>query len=159
MLYLRPCKYVLRALTYISLHSDSGLCRTKKIAESENIPAPFLAKLLLRLVRSGLLVSAKGPKGGFGLARPSKEIPLIEIVSVVDGEDQFTRCALGLVQCSDDFPCSLHDTWQPLREKIINYLSVVTLADFAEAHARKKQLSLPSMEIKRRFPRKQRGRS
>ena len=140
MLYSRPCEYALRALTYISLHSDTELNRAKEIAESENIPAPFLAKLLQQLARSGLLVSVKGPKGGFGLARPSKEISLMEVVSVMDGEDQFTRCAVGLVECSDDSPCPLHDTWKPLREKIIDYLAAETLADLAEALARKKQL-------------------
>ena len=87
MLYSRPCEYALRALTYITINIDMELIRAQEIAEAECLPAPFLAKLLQQLARSGVLVSVKGPKGGFGLARPPKEISLMEVVFAVDGED------------------------------------------------------------------------
>ncbi|HJP13403.1 MAG TPA: Rrf2 family transcriptional regulator, partial [Nitrospinota bacterium] len=100
MIYSRPCEYALRALTYITVNSDSELIRTQEIAEAEGLPAPFLAKLLQQLARSGILVSVKGPKGGFGLARPPKEISLLEVVTAIDGEDGFMRCAIGLAECT-----------------------------------------------------------
>ena len=139
MLYSRPCEYALRALTYISLNPDMKLIRAQEIAEAENLPAPFLAKLLQQLARSGVLVSVKGPKGGFGLARPSKEISLMEVVSAVDGEDGFNRCAVGLAECTDEMPCPLHDTWKPLRLQILDYMSGRSLADMADAMSVKKK--------------------
>ncbi len=140
MLYSRPCEYALRALTHISLNLNMELIRAQEIAEAESLPAPFLAKLLQQLARAGILVSVKGPKGGFGLARPPKEISLFEIVSAVDGVEGFTRCAVGLAECTDEAPCPLHDTWTPIRDQITAYLEAETLADLAEALARKKQL-------------------
>ncbi len=140
MLYSRPCEYALRALTYITTNIDMELIRAQEIAEAESLPAPFLAKLLQQLARSGILVSVKGPKGGFGLARPPKEISLLEVVSVVDGEDGFTRCAVGLAECSDTAPCPLHDTWKLLRTEILDYMAGRSLADLAEAMVKKKLL-------------------
>lgn len=139
MLYSRPCEYALRALTYISLNTDMELIRAQEIAEAENLPAPFLAKLLQQLARSGVLVSVKGPKGGFGLARPANEISLMEVVSAVDGEEGFKRCAVGLAECTDEMPCPLHDTWKPLRLQILDYMSGRSLADLAEAMVVKKK--------------------
>ncbi len=115
------------------------LIRAQEIAEAENLPAPFLAKLLQQLARAGVLVSVKGPKGGFGLARPPEEISLMDVVSAVDGEDGFKRCAVGLSECSDDMPCPLHDTWKPLRLKILDYMAGRSLADLAEAMVAKKK--------------------
>lgn len=140
MLYSRPCEYALRALTYLSSQNEKGLSRVHEIAESEDLPAPFLAKLLQQLARTGILTSVKGPKGGFGLARRPEEISLIEIVSAVDGTESLNRCAVGLAECSDNSPCPLHDSWKPLRTQITTYLSEQTLADLASALARKKQL-------------------
>ncbi len=140
MLYSRPCEYALRALTYLSSQEENTLSRVHEIAESEDLPAPFLAKLLQQLARTGILTSVKGPKGGFGLARRPGEISLIEIVSAVDGTESFNRCAVGLAECSDTAPCPLHDTWKPLRTQITDYLTEQTLADLATALARKKQL-------------------
>ena len=142
MLYSRPCEYALRALTHISLNLDMELIRAQEIAEAENLPAPFLAKLLQQLARSGVLVSVKGPKGGFGLARPPQEISLMEVVSAVDGEEGFKRCAVGLAECTDETPCPLHDTWKPFRLQILDYMSGRSLADLAEAmDAKKKTIS------------------
>ena len=142
MLYSRPCEYALRALTHISLNLDMELIRAQEIAEAENLPAPFLAKLLQQLARSGVLVSVKGPKGGLGLARPPQEISLMEVVSAVDGEEGFKRCAVGLAECTDETPCPLHDTWKPLRLQILDYMSGRSLADLAEAmDAKKKTIS------------------
>ena len=140
MIYSRPCEYALRALTYITVNSDSELIRTQEIAEAEGLPAPFLAKLLQQLARSGILVSVKGPKGGFGLARPPKEISLLEVVTAIDGEDGFMRCAIGLAECTDTAPCPLHDTWKPLRDQILDYMAGRSLSNLAEAITRKKEL-------------------
>jgi Rrf2 family protein len=139
MLYSRPCEYALRALTHISSNLDMELIRAQEIAEAENLPAPFLAKLLQQLARAGVLISVKGPKGGFGLARPPEEISLMEVVSAVDGEDDFKRCAVGLSECNDEMPCPLHDTWKPFRLKILDYMLGKSLADLADAMVVKKK--------------------
>ncbi len=140
MIYSRPTEYALRALTYMGTHRPEGVTRVQEIAQAEDLPAPFLAKVLQQLARSGLLTSVKGPKGGFGFSRPPDQIALMEVVSVVDGTEGFSRCAVGLAECSDEMPCPLHDAWKPLRERINQYLAGITVADLATAMKRKREL-------------------
>ena len=141
MLYSKPCEYVLRALTYLSSQNQRELFSVHEIAKSEDLPTPYLAKLLQRLAQRGILTSVKGPKGGFGLARRPEDITLMEVVEAVDGTEEFTRCAVGLAECSDTSPCPLHDTWKPLKTSITDYMSEQTLADLASALAQKKKLN------------------
>jgi len=55
------------------------------IAEKRGIPERFLLKVLKPLVSAQVLLSVKGPNGGYRLARPASEINVLEIVEAVDG--------------------------------------------------------------------------
>lgn len=138
MLYSKPCEYAIRAMAYLA--RSGPVARGEEIAHAENIPAPVLAKILQELARKGLLASRRGPGGGFRLARRPQLITLRDVVAAIDGLDQFLECAVGLERCSDDAPCPLHDTWKGLRERFLNYLETTTLAEMADAVARKKEL-------------------
>ena len=82
------CKYGLRAIVYIAGKSNNGeKIGIKRISSDLDLPMPFLAKILQSLARQKILLSSKGPNGGFSLARDPKEIYLIEVVTAIDGED------------------------------------------------------------------------
>ncbi len=140
MLYSRPCEYALRAITYMGTRTGEGMIRVQEIAQAEGLPAPFLAKVLQQLTRAGILNSVKGPRGGFGFSRPPDKISVFEVVAAVDGTEAFDRCAVGLAECADDSPCPLHDTWKPLRLRITEYLTNLTVSDLAVAIRRKREL-------------------
>lgn len=105
----------------------------RRIAEDEGIPEIHLGKILQQFVRAGLLKSRKGPTGGFALRRRATDIRLIDIVTQTDGALEYQRCALGLAQCSNDRPCSIHDKWTVLRSGILEYLEGNTVAGLAKA--------------------------
>ena len=149
MIYSRPTEYALRALTYMGVRNPRGVTRVQEIAQAEDLPAPFLAKVLQQLARSGLLISVKGPKGGFGFSRPPAQISLMAVVAVVDGTEGISRCAVGLVECSDDAPCPLHEAWKPLRNQINGYLEGISVADLATALNRKRQILNRKLPISR----------
>lgn len=140
MLYSRPCEYAIRALTYMGSMPLDEKIRVQEIAQSEGLPAPFLAKVLQQLTRAGILASVKGPRGGFGFARPPQEVTVYEVVAAVDGTEAFGRCAVGLAECSDEASCPLHDTWKPLRLEIQEYLAGLKISDLTIAWLRKKEL-------------------
>lgn len=103
------CKYALRALIYLGKFSkDEKMIGIKKISEDLNLSSPFLGKILQNLVKQKLLISTKGPNGGFALARKASEITLWDIVTKVDGEEFFTNCLIRLE------PCKTHDDSKPL---------------------------------------------
>jgi Rrf2 family transcriptional regulator, iron-sulfur cluster assembly transcription factor len=140
MIYSRPCEYAIRALAFLAQSPSDCGTPGSAIAEGEGLPAPVLGKVLQDLVRRGLLVSRRGPGGGFRLARNPQLITLRDVVAAIDGLDQFLECAVGLERCSDEAPCPLHDSWKALRQQMLTYLEATTLADMAAAVARKREL-------------------
>jgi Rrf2 family transcriptional regulator, iron-sulfur cluster assembly transcription factor len=103
------CKYALRALIFLGKFSEENKrIGIKRISKELELSSPFLGKILQNLVKQKLLVSTKGPNGGFALARTTEEITLYDIVIKVDGEEFFTNCLIGLE------PCNKHDSTKPL---------------------------------------------
>ncbi|MFC5048857.1 RrF2 family transcriptional regulator [Aquimarina hainanensis] len=90
------CKYAIRSILYLAIHSDeTHKIGVKKVAEEIETPQPFLAKLLQQLVTNKLVSSSKGPKGGFFLDKKNKEKSVWDIIKTIDGTDKFDQCFLG----------------------------------------------------------------
>lgn len=81
----RASSYALHALAHIAAAKPSKPTPSHEIAKAHQIPERFLLKVLKPLVAAGLLHSVKGPRGGYRLARPAREISLLEIIEAVDG--------------------------------------------------------------------------
>ncbi|MFO7852499.1 MAG: RrF2 family transcriptional regulator [Bacteroidota bacterium] len=133
------CKYGIRATVYLAGKSKKGeRIGIRKISEDLELPMPFLAKILQELVKSKILVSSKGPHGGFCIARDPKDIYLIEVVKAIDGEDVFHRCVLYNENCAsfdkDRSPCILHNDYVKARgkiEKLFNTKTIQNLVNVA----------------------------
>ncbi len=126
------CKYALRALIYLGKFSeDDKRIGIKKISEDLSLSSPFLGKILQNLVKQKLLVSTKGPNGGFALAKKSSEITLWNIVTKVDGEEFFTNCLISLEPCRTHDPskplCPVHSQYDRLRSEITKFYNETTL--------------------------------
>ncbi len=127
------CKYALRALIYLGKFSeDEKRIGIKKISEDLRLSSPFLGKILQNLVKQKLLVSTKGPNGGFSLSRDASEITLWDIVTKVDGEEFFTNCLISLEPCKTHDPsrplCPVHAQYEKLRTEIRTFYQETTLA-------------------------------
>ena len=126
-------KYAIRAAIYLALHGEQKKrIDIKTIARSLNIPSPFLAKILQVLSKQKLLVSTKGPNGGFTLAKDPNEISVYEIVTIIDGGDIFDKCLISLRSCNEEgIPCPIHDKFEPVRAEIKKLFREQTLANLA----------------------------
>ena len=123
-------KYALRALIYLELYSTTEKkVGIKQIAEELNIPSPFLGKILQMLVKQHLLESSKGPHGGFSLKRPAIDIPLMEVIEIIDGKDTFDLCVIRTTPCDSSRPCSMHHKLAPLRKEMKSLFTTETIAD------------------------------
>ena len=111
--------YALRAVLYMtSTGKKHKFVPLKRISEDLNISFHFLTKIFQILSRNGLMMSYRGPNGGVALAKPSSEIPLIEIITALEGTEFFEGCILALPRCGDEAPCPLHDYWRKMREEL-----------------------------------------
>ena len=127
------CKYALRALIYLGKNSEKDYrIGIKKISEDLGLSSPFLGKILQNLVKQKLLVSTKGPNGGFALGKNPDQITLWDIVAKVDGEEFFTNCLITLEPCKTHDPskplCPIHSQYDKLRKEITAFYKETTLA-------------------------------
>ncbi len=125
-------QYALYALTYLGQLPEGEFAFAKTIAEAEDVPPNYLAKVLQRLARTGLLESVRGPGGGFRLKVPLDTVTLDSVRSLFEGAWSERICVLGRKQCGDLNPCSAHPQFKPVADQMHNYLRETTVADLVE---------------------------
>ena len=132
-MFSKSCQYALQSVLYIAIHGDSRQpIKIKEISEKQNIPIHFLGKILQILVKHKILVSVKGPTGGFILSDDKNDLTLLKIVEVVDGLDIFNQCGIGLRGCSDEQPCPIHNEYKVVKAKIRTLLEEKTLNELCK---------------------------
>jgi Rrf2 family protein len=127
-MFSKACEYALRACIMIAQKSSEGhKLSIKQIVGEIQGPEHFVAKILQQLSRGGIVRSAKGPSGGFFVDDEQRQIKVIEIVKLIDGDELFKGCGLGLPNCSDEKPCPLHEKFGKIRKDITDMLQTSTL--------------------------------
>lgn len=130
----KTCEYAIRAMLFVAQKSRQGLkVGVKQIAKAIDSPEPFIAKILQELGKKGLVLSAKGPAGGFYLDQKGLQYSLADIVKAIDGDKLFTGCGLGLTSCSAKKPCPIHHDFILVRKQIQSMLQHATLGDYDTA--------------------------
>ena len=81
----KKADYGLMAMKHLAEHAPNGACSAKDVADAYGIPQEALAKILQRLVKSGLLHSQHGMNGGYTLARDPGTISAFEVIRAIDG--------------------------------------------------------------------------
>ncbi len=120
-MFSKSTQYALRAVIYISKYSSKeNKVRLEDISKAIKSPPSFTAKIMQRLTRNSDFVSSiSGPNGGFYMSKQSKELPLIEVLKILDEENILSQCILGLAECSEINPCPLHATYRNIKPDII----------------------------------------
>lgn len=119
--------YSVKALLDLSLQASYGPVPVRAIATRQDIPAPYLEKLLIEMRRAGLVQSIRGSLGGYKLARSPAQISLGQILEAV-GEtiEPLPRHTPASAQAEDWVTFTL---WQRLHQKLKEALYSITLAD------------------------------
>lgn len=120
-------------MIFLALHySENKNIDLNSIAEELDIPKHFLSKVLQMLVKHKLLVSMKGPNGGFRLRREPDKTFLIEIIKAIDGLDIFNQCGIGFKKCDDNHPCPIHSEFKNVRNRVQKLFEQKTLQELAD---------------------------
>jgi Rrf2 family iron-sulfur cluster assembly transcriptional regulator len=124
-------RYAVMAMVDLARHSDGKPVALNEIARRQEISLSYLEQLFARLRRGGLVISARGPGGGYKLARPADETRIADIMTAVDEPLKATRCEIGSPRgCTGhQGRCITHDLWEELGRQIQIFLSTVSLAD------------------------------
>jgi len=126
-------EYALRALLYIQLQNWEGK-RPGVVEIAKNIDAPeaYSAKILHTLTSHKFLDSAKGRGGGFFYSDQQPERALYDIIVHLEGDRLFTKCGIGLKNCTEENPCPLHHEFVKVREELHNIFKNETIRSLAE---------------------------
>src|SRR5690606_34804265 len=86
-----------------------------------------------QLARAGLLISYRGAKGGYGLARPPEDISVAEIVAAIEGPISLTHCVdTGPVACEYRDGCVVSSNWNRINQVVQNALQGISLKDMIQ---------------------------
>lgn len=129
-MFSRSGEYAICAVIYISEQTSGHISDAREIARATGIALPYLWKILRELTDAGLLISCKGPSGGYRLARNPKTIKMEDILAAVSEEIPLQRCILKRSECDENQPCALHKPWEALRKR----LDRTTLDDLRRQH-------------------------
>jgi len=121
----------------------------RELAESSDLPVPMVSKILKALAKEGLLVSQRGSKGGYSLARAPEDLPVAEMIRVLEGPVALTDCAIGPALCEHETMCAVREPWQRISRIVERALSDVTLADLVKGRAGTARSASPTLQIDR----------
>ena len=130
----KKADYALMAMKHLAQNAGaSGMPSTsaREIAEQYDIPIELMAKVLQRLVRTGLLVSTQGTRGGYTLSRAARAISVGEVIEAIDGPFTVTACSTEKHDCEQYSKCSIRDPLWQIKERIVAALGTVTIAEMA----------------------------
>ncbi len=127
--------YSIRAIFDLVNHSNGQPVSLTSISKRQNISLPFLAQIFQKLRKGGIVKSIRGPKGGFIIARDSKDILIGEILRAVEGSHLGARqSAIPNNRSAKDEldTCISSLLWRKLGDQILELLDRTSIADLVE---------------------------
>jgi len=138
-------KHALRILVALANTPDGEYVLGRALSAATDVPANYLAKLLLTLGNAGLVEAMRGRNGGYRLARDPGRIRLLDVVEIFEGVRTDPSCILGIHDvCSDETPCSAHHLFRDVRSRYVAFLETTSIAAAARMEATHPLSSSPS---------------
>ncbi|MFT5503120.1 MAG: Rrf2 family iron-sulfur cluster assembly transcriptional regulator [Gammaproteobacteria bacterium] len=121
-------RYAVTSLLDLVLHADQGPVSLADISLRQGISLSYLEQLFAKMRRNRLVVSTRGPGGGYSLGTTPDQVCIADVISAVDEEMRVTnkdvREGSGYYE-----PCLTEQLWEELSEQIQSYLTTISLAD------------------------------
>ena len=133
-MFSKACEYGIKAAIHIGHQSKQGeRVSLKAVAQAIDSPVAFTAKILQALAKDGIILSTKGPTGGYEIVDgKNSRTTLIQIVKAIDGDEIYNGCGLGMKQCNSLKPCPLHHQFVAVRAELKNMLKTTTIQDLRD---------------------------
>ena len=127
-------KYGLKALFHLAALEPGATARSIEIARAHNMPKKFLDAILGELRNAGLVISRKGPGGGYMLAKAPSAIKLAHVIRTIDGPLAPIICASRTAyrpcrDCRDVKACNVRLVMTKVRDAMSEVLDRLTVAD------------------------------
>ncbi|WP_286265685.1 Fe-S cluster assembly transcriptional regulator IscR [Thalassotalea atypica] len=124
-------RYAVTAMLDVAIHASDGPVPLADISERQGISLSYLEQLFSRLRKNGLVISVRGPGGGYRLGKCTAEIAVADVISAVDESVDATKCG-GHGNCQAGNQCLTHTLWHNLSQKIEDFLQGITLSELVK---------------------------
>jgi Rrf2 family iron-sulfur cluster assembly transcriptional regulator len=121
-------RYAVTSLLDLVMHSERGPVSLADISVRQGISLSYLEQLFAKMRRNKLVVSTRGPGGGYSLGSSPDQVCIADVINAVD---EVVRVAdKDVVNGSPSYePCLTEQLWEELSAEILNYLTTISLAD------------------------------
>ncbi len=127
----RRIEYALRAAVHLARLPAGTRVSYRDVAEQEDVPRDFVAKILRSLVDAGLAESTRGPGGGFSLARAPETITFLDVIEAAEGPIALNRCCEAGEGCERSGGCTLESVWRRGERAMIDVFRSTSIAEVA----------------------------
>jgi len=122
-------RYGTRAALDIAIHAHTGPVTLNDISARQGISKKYLEQIIHRLLKAGLLLSVRGPRGGYLLGKTPDRIRLGEIIRALDGPVTPVRCVDDPSLCDRTPHCVTRHVWSEIKQSVESVIDRITLAD------------------------------
>ena len=130
MVFSKSFGYAIRSIVYLAMVSEKKQkVQLGEIAETLDIPRYFLAKVMNRLVKEGIIAAVKGHNGGFSSNEKTLSTRLTRIMELTGDSLQTNQCVLHLGRCNAAQPCAVHHKMEPMKRQWDALLKTITVQD------------------------------
>ena len=137
-------RYAVMAMADLAKNKAKKPINLAEISLRQGISLSFLEQLFFKLKKNNLVLSSRGPNGGYILSRDPDEIKLSSIISAVDEKIKTVKCKRESKKgCNGkSVKCITHDLWDDLENHINKFFENNTLNDilFKEVRNNSKEL-------------------
>lgn len=112
----------------VYLAKAQELCNVSDIAIGTGLAKPTVSKLVKNLVHAGLLISERGAKGGYRIARQAGDISVADIINAIEQRTGLTECAANHSHCAIESSCRISNHWRLIDKAIDGVLSYIKLS-------------------------------
>jgi Rrf2 family transcriptional regulator, iron-sulfur cluster assembly transcription factor len=127
----RQGDYGIRSVLYLARQPFKKISFVTEISEEYKIPRSFLAKILQKLVKARIVRSYRGVKGGFSLAKQSRDITLLEVLEAIEGKMCINVCLADKKKCGFSKNCPVSSVWATAQAKFTDTLKKTNFEDLA----------------------------
>jgi Rrf2 family protein len=125
------CRYGMRLMVDLAANYGNGITLLKDVSRREAISEKYLGQIIIALRSAGLLISHRGSRGGYALARPPESLTVKDVVEAIDGRIAVVPCVGEKPDCDRLEACVTMAVWKKLNRDIEASLCAFTLADLA----------------------------
>ena len=123
----RETDYGIVLLSHLSNGQAQQIHTARGLSTVAGLPLPMVSKILKALARSGLLVSHRGAKGGYSLARRPEDVSVGDVIGALEGPVGITECASSPGSCDQESTCPISSRWQEISETVREYLERIPI--------------------------------